>query len=276
MYVKLFAYLSLHICRFSYIRSNIALSHSSCPVSFSICNLPPEYRYALLLHTVFSLADVPGIVRQIYCVRASFQGQRNKTPTNFNGFYVPSYPTFCACGEMVSWYLRSRGQTVSHVLRCVVFLMFTRAGRLVRVILVAVVCDKPAAHKIGGFASHSHNNFCTLCWISAHDKGREVSFQAGGASLVSHRIFRFSPPPAFCPRTNDEHRRLGKQYRQLCTPTARKTFVKENATRYTQLSRLPYFDLVEQVVIDPMHNLFLGSSPRHSNSCCVLTPSRTC
>jgi hypothetical protein len=30
--------------RFSYIRSNIAPSHSSCPTSFSICNLPPEYR----------------------------------------------------------------------------------------------------------------------------------------------------------------------------------------------------------------------------------------
>ena len=29
--------------RFSYIRSNIAPSHSSCPTSFSICNLPPEY-----------------------------------------------------------------------------------------------------------------------------------------------------------------------------------------------------------------------------------------
>ncbi|KAG2351109.1 hypothetical protein BDR07DRAFT_1502581, partial [Suillus spraguei] len=30
---------------FSYIRSNIAPSHSSCPTSFSICNLPPKYRY---------------------------------------------------------------------------------------------------------------------------------------------------------------------------------------------------------------------------------------
>jgi hypothetical protein len=28
--------------------------------------------------------------------------------------------------------------------------------------------------------------------------------------------------------------------------------------RYTQLARLPYFDLVDQIVIDPMHNLFLG------------------
>ncbi|KAI6036714.1 hypothetical protein BKA83DRAFT_4041526, partial [Pisolithus microcarpus] len=37
-----------------------------------------------------------------------------------------------------------------------------------------------------------------------------------------------------------------------------KNFVKEYATQYSELSRLPYFDLVQQIVIDPMHNLFLG------------------
>jgi hypothetical protein len=35
--------------------------------------------------------------------------------------------------------------------------------------------------------------------------------------------------------------------------------VKSHASRYTQLSRLPYFSLTEQIVIDPMHNLFLGT-----------------
>jgi hypothetical protein len=46
-YVRQLHHLRLITCisRFSYIRSNIAPSHSSCPVSFSICNLPPEYRY---------------------------------------------------------------------------------------------------------------------------------------------------------------------------------------------------------------------------------------
>jgi hypothetical protein len=44
----------------------------------------------------------------------------------------------------------------------------------------------------------------------------------------------------------------------LNTNTARNNFVHDNATRYTELSRLPYFDLVEQIAIDPMHNLFLG------------------
>jgi hypothetical protein len=63
---------------------------------------------------------------------------------------------------------------------------------------------------------------------------------------------------AFRRRTSEEHRRFGNQYRQLSTPSARKNFVKAHATRYTELSRLPYFDLVEQIVIDPMHNLFLG------------------
>ena len=63
---------------------------------------------------------------------------------------------------------------------------------------------------------------------------------------------------AFQPRTDGEQRQLGEEYRNLTTNTARNNFVHENATRYTELSRLPYFDLVEQIAIDPMHNLFLG------------------
>jgi hypothetical protein len=41
-------------------------------------------------------------------------------------------------------------------------------------------------------------------------------------------------------------------------PTTQKNFIKEFVTRYTELSRLPYFNLVEQLVVDPMHNLFPG------------------
>ena len=63
---------------------------------------------------------------------------------------------------------------------------------------------------------------------------------------------------AFCCRTSEEHRRLGDNYRQLSTPTARKNFIKEHATHYSELSQLPYFDMVKQIVIDPMHNLLLG------------------
>jgi hypothetical protein len=128
----------------------------------------------------------------------------------------------------------------------------------VRVVLVAAMCDKPAAHKIGGFASHSHTLFCTLCWITSHDKEKPTAFQKGGMSFLFAQCTAISHPTAFRPRTNEEHRRLGEEYRRLSTITARKSFVKSYATRYTQLSHLPYFSLTEQIVIDPMHNLFLG------------------
>lgn len=72
------------------------------------------------------------------------------------------------------------------------WVLITILGRLVRVILVAVVCDKPAAHKMGGFASHSHNHFCTLCWVSAHDKAKVAAFQDGGESHGPYVLRRLS------------------------------------------------------------------------------------
>lgn len=67
----------------------------------------------------------------------------------------------------------------SHTACWVLFVL----GHLVRVIFIAVVCNKPAAHKMERFASHFHNNFCTLCWISAHDKAGVTAFQDRGKSL---------------------------------------------------------------------------------------------
>jgi len=58
--------------------------------------------------------------------------------------------------------------------------------------------------------------------------------------------------------------------------TTRKNFVKVHATCYTQLSHLPNFNLVDQVVIDLMHNLFLSMYSVIQARDCVLTPNRTC
>ena len=86
---------------------------------------------------------------------------------------------------------------------------------------------------------------------------------------------------AFEPRTDKEQRDLGERYRKLTTNHARTQFVKEHATRFTQLSRLPYFDLVRQVVIDPMHNMYLGTYLFRIISICltfdsISTPYRSC
>ncbi len=53
-------------------------------------------------------------------------------------------------------------------------------GRRIRVILVGVVCDKPAAHKLGGFGSHSHTFFCTRDWISQLFKATIEAFWKNG------------------------------------------------------------------------------------------------
>ncbi|THU81926.1 hypothetical protein K435DRAFT_692588, partial [Dendrothele bispora CBS 962.96] len=120
-------------------------------------------------------------------------------------------------------------------------------GRLVRVALVALVCDKPAAHKLGGFGSHSHTHFCTMCWIAQSDKSTPKAFEKG----------------AFPSRTNAEQRRLQKEYLQCKTKSAQDQFVRENATQWSELYCLPYFDVCEMIVIDPMHNLFLGVVKTH-------------
>lgn len=54
------------------------------------------------------------------------------------------------------------------------------------------------------------------------------------------------------------------QYLACPTKIAKAEFVKTHATRYSELSRLPYFDLCRMIVIDPMHNLFLGMFPYRS------------
>lgn len=48
-------------------------------------------------------------------------------------------------------------------------------------------------------------------------------------------------------------------YLKCTTKTAQDKFVKENATRWSEFHRLPYFDVCEMIVVDPMHNLFLGN-----------------
>jgi hypothetical protein len=78
----------------------------------------------------------------------------------------------------------------------------------------------------------------------------------------------------FHPRTNTDHCQLDEEYHKLPTPTTHKNFIKDHATCYMQLSYLPYFNLVEQVVIDPMHNLFLSTYSINQACGCILTSNR--
>ncbi|KAJ7864719.1 hypothetical protein B0H13DRAFT_2237002 [Mycena leptocephala] len=172
---------------FSYLRSQISASHTSCPMSYSLINLPEHLRYRTANLLLAGIMPRPKEANPDQC-------QRFLHPLHGVMMTTPKYPQ----------------------------------GRLVR---VALVCDKPAAHKPGGFGSHSQTNFCTMCWITQSMKASPEAFKENGESI-------FLPE-----RTDAEHHRLQKEY--------------------LESSSLPYFNICEMIVIDPMHNLFLGVVKTH-------------
>lgn len=64
----------------------------------------------------------------------------------------------------------------------------------------------------------------------------------------------------FPKRDNASHRESGNRYADLTTESAPAKYATNNAVRWSEFARLPYFDLVRMIVVDPMHNLLLGTS----------------
>ncbi|RPD54017.1 hypothetical protein L227DRAFT_512414 [Lentinus tigrinus ALCF2SS1-6] len=200
---------------FSYLRSKVASSYTSCPISLNIVNFPAHLRFRaanLLLLGIIPGPKETGPDETQYFLRV-FTNELYRLWRYGVVIPTPKYPQ----------------------------------GRLVRVILVGVFCDKLAAHKIGGFGPHSHTFFCTLDWISRGMKATAKAFMRN----------------AFPARTDAQHRSFMGEYQALKTPAQREKFAKAYATRWSELSRLPYFDMCRMIVVDPMHNLFLGLAKTH-------------
>ncbi|OCH87011.1 hypothetical protein OBBRIDRAFT_851644 [Obba rivulosa] len=111
---------SLGVDWFSYLRSQIAPSHTSCPMSFNVVNLPLALRYRI--SNLLLVGIMPG-------------------PKE-------------AGLDQVQYFLRV---IINELLRLWRdgFVIKTSAfpnGHRVQVILVGVICDKPAAHKLAKFA----------------------------------------------------------------------------------------------------------------------------
>ena len=133
------------------------------------------------------------------------------------------------------------------------------SAHLVQVALIAVICDCPAASKVGGFASHSHHLFCPRDMAQKKDLPTVKCFQKGSLYiLLSITGLITNCAVAFKEHTNHSHQHLGAKYVKIPTKSACEAFVKNEGMHFTQLSRFPYFDLVCGIVIDPMHNLILG------------------
>lgn len=124
--------------------------------------------------------------------------------------------------------------------------------------LVGIIADHPAMCKLCGFADHSHHEApCTKCTVPRHEmftqkslKNRE--FENGHVIVDSDNSLEYPP------RDGKKHRELSQKYKDLTTDEEREVFFAKHGVRWTEFSRLLYFDIVKWTVIDPMHNLLLG------------------
>jgi hypothetical protein len=120
-----------------------------------------------------------------------------------------------------------------------------REGKIIRAALILISCDIPAARKVCGHISALIS--CHRCKKKANYDNNQYNF--GGMKDMNEW---------FVPRDSAVHRQNSIEWRYCNSNAARKRFVSENQVRWSELLRLPYFDPIRHLVIDPMHCLFLG------------------
>ena len=128
----------------------------------------------------------------------------------------------------------------------------TDGSATLRAALVAVTTDLPALRKVTQFLGHKADLGCSRCVFKAE---REP-----GTRGASGRMSYYIPLPSQA-RRSDEVVSQAEEYRDACvlgTKSEANAIAQRNGVRYSELARLPYFDLVRMTATDPMHSFLLG------------------
>ena len=117
----------------------------------------------------------------------------------------------------------------------------------VRCALLCVACDIPASRKVCGFLGHTAKFGCSKC----------LKEFPGGVGEKDYSGFDLSKWPS---RNNSQHRKNVHRILKCKTKTEQQNLESSLGCRYSALLDLPYFDPIRMVIIDPMHNLYLGTA----------------
>lgn len=118
-------------------------------------------------------------------------------------------------------------------------------SRLVRGALSYITCDMPATRKVCGFYGNNAHYGCSKCLkYFPNSHGLNVDYSG---------FDRDSWPK----RKMSDHFNIAYCAKAATTKTMRLEVEREAGIRYSELLCLPYLDID---LIDPMHNLFLGTS----------------
>jgi len=119
----------------------------------------------------------------------------------------------------------------------------------VRCALTCISCDLPATRKLCGFVSYSASRGCSKCQ-------KEFPCKQFGDKPDYSGYERSE----WLPRTHATYLQHASAFNSAKTATRQHELQKLNGVRYSELLRLPYLDIIENHVVDPMHNLLLGTS----------------
>ena len=118
---------------------------------------------------------------------------------------------------------------------------------LIRCALLCVACDLPAGRKVCGFLGHAAHYGCSRC---------KKKF-TGSIGSMDYSGFDRATWPNRCGKL---HQQVGLRMRNFQTIRERDSEESKQGLRYSPLLKLPYFDAPRMLIVDPMHNLFLGSA----------------
>lgn len=125
---------------------------------------------------------------------------------------------------------------------------YNAGTQIFRCALLCVGCDLPAGRKTCGFLSYTANLGCSRCYANF------------GTGVFGKRNYSGFGRTSWILRTYQKHREDVKVTLSCNSKTAREQKESELGCRYSCLLELPYFDPVKMFIIDPMHNMYLGTA----------------
>ena len=118
-----------------------------------------------------------------------------------------------------------------------------------RAAVLTATADMPALRKLTQFLGHKANLGCSRCKFVAEREPGTV----GASGKMSYFTKSLVPD-----RRHNEVVQQGHQYNAAQTKKAAAQIAQKNGVRYSELMRLPYFDIVKMCATDPMHTILLG------------------
>ncbi|KAJ7136506.1 hypothetical protein C8R43DRAFT_893851 [Mycena crocata] len=97
-------------------------------------------------------------------------------------------------------------------------------------------------------------------------------FEGGTGNRVGYNDYNTK---SWTYRTNAQCRHWAEKYRRAPTNSAAQSYFDRSGLRWTEFLRLPYFDLPTMLVIDSMHNLFLGLLKEHFRNILGFRPTKS-